>query len=59
MLLDQLLRWREIEQAQREFGEITERIHKRVRESGEPDITDQEIQAEVDAVRAERAGHSR
>jgi len=59
MLLDQLLRWHEVEQAQREFGEIAERIHKSVRESGEPEITDKEIQAEVDAVRAERAGQSR
>jgi hypothetical protein len=59
MLLDQLLRWREVEQAQREFGEIAERIHRHVRESGEPEMTDVEIQAEVDAVRAGRAGQSR
>jgi hypothetical protein len=56
VMLDRMLRFREIEQARREFGEIVADIHKRVRESGLPELTDEEIQAEVDAV---RAGESR
>lgn len=59
VLLDRLVRYREIEQARCEFGEIVEGVHERIRQSGEPEITDEEIQAEVDAVRAQRAGQSR
>src|SRR5689334_11760458 len=57
-LLDQVARWPQIQQARREFGELVDRIHEHVRESGEPELTEEEIQAEIDAVRAEHAARA-
>jgi hypothetical protein len=59
VMLDRLIRFREIEQARREFGEIVDQIRADVKASGLPELTDEEIQAEVDAARAERAAKNR
>jgi len=54
MMLDRLLRADELDQAARDFGEAVEAIRQEVRESGMPIPTDDEIDAEIRAVRDAR-----
>lgn len=54
IMIDRLLRAREIEQAGRDLGKLIDAIHKEIAESGLPAPTDEEIEAEIQAVRTAR-----
>jgi hypothetical protein len=54
VMLDRLLRASEVEQAGRDLGAAVDAIRSEVRQSGLPLPTDDEIDAEIRAVRAAR-----
>jgi hypothetical protein len=55
VMLDALLRARELAQAGQDFGEALDAVRREIQESGLPPPTAEEIDAEINAARAERA----
>jgi hypothetical protein len=53
-MLDGLLRARELAQAGRDFDEALDDMRREIQERGLPPPTAEEIEAEIDAARAER-----
>jgi hypothetical protein len=47
---DQVERWPQVRQARRELGELVDGVHERIRRGGEPELSEQEIQNEIDAL---------
>ena len=57
IMLDRILRARELAQAGRDFGDAIDDVRRQIRESGLPAPAPEEIEAEIAAARAERGSH--